>query len=106
MVHELAHQWYGDSVAPETWSDLWLNEGHATWYEWTYGDEFFGGDFEFVARIRGAYEQGDQWCARYGPAASHGGRTCGDGPEPERSAGRGARDPQALSCGNPEASHR
>jgi aminopeptidase N len=70
MVHELAHQWYGDSVAPETWSDLWLNEGHATWYEWTYGDEFFGGDFEFVARIRGAYEQGDQWRARYGPAAS------------------------------------
>ena len=46
MVHELAHQWYGDSVAPESWSDLWLNEGHATWYEWTYGDELFGGDFE------------------------------------------------------------
>jgi aminopeptidase N len=65
----VAHQWYGDSVAPETWSDLWLNAGHATWYEWTYGDEFFGGDFEFVARIRGAYEQGDQWRAQYGPVA-------------------------------------
>ena len=69
MVHELAHQWYGDSVAPETWSDLWLNEGHATWYEWTYGDEVFGGDFELVARIHGAYEQGDQWRAQYGPVA-------------------------------------
>jgi aminopeptidase N len=69
MVHELAHQWYGDSVAPESWSDLWLNEGHATWYEWTYGDEFFGGPFEFVSRIRGAYEQGDVWRAQYGPVA-------------------------------------
>jgi aminopeptidase N len=69
MVHELAHQWYGDSVAPETWSDLWLNEGHATWYEWTFGDQFFGGDFELVARTKGAYEQGDQWRAQYGPVA-------------------------------------
>jgi aminopeptidase N len=69
LIHELAHQWYGDSVAPETWSDIWLNEGHATWYEWTYGDEFFGGDFELVARIRAAYEQGDQWRAQYGPVA-------------------------------------
>ena len=29
MVHELAHQWFGDSVAPRSWSDVWLNEGHA-----------------------------------------------------------------------------
>ena len=43
--------------------------GHATWYEWTYGDELFGGDFELVARIHGAYEQGDQWRAQYGPVA-------------------------------------
>jgi aminopeptidase N len=69
LIHELAHQWYGNSVAPETWSDLWLNEGHATWYEWTYGDEFFGGDFELVQRIRTAYEQGDIWRAQYGPVA-------------------------------------
>jgi aminopeptidase N len=69
LVHELAHQWYGDSVAPETWSDLWLGEGHATWYEWTYGDEFFGGPFELVQRIRTAYEQGDIWRAQYGPVA-------------------------------------
>jgi aminopeptidase N len=69
VVHELAHQWYGNSVAPESWSDLWLNEGHATWYEWTFGDEFFGGPFEFVQRIRTAYEQGDIWRAQYGPVA-------------------------------------
>ena len=39
MVHELAHQWFGDSVSPRTWSDLWLNEGHATWYEALYAEE-------------------------------------------------------------------
>ena len=44
MVHELAHMWFGDDVAPARWSDVWLNEGHATWYEWTYADEFFGVD--------------------------------------------------------------
>jgi aminopeptidase N len=69
LVHELAHQWYGDSVAPESWSDVWLNEGHATWYEWMYGDEFFGGRFEFVQRIHTAYTQGNIWRAQFGPVA-------------------------------------
>ncbi|MFD0471230.1 M1 family aminopeptidase [Nonomuraea thailandensis] len=27
MVHELVHQWFGDSVTPATWQDAWLNEG-------------------------------------------------------------------------------
>ena len=72
MVHELAHQWFGDSVAPEQWSDVWLNEGHATWYEWLYGDEFFldvEPGYDFVPRIREAYSHGDQWRTQYGPVA-------------------------------------
>ena len=39
MVHEMAHMWFGDSVAPYAWSDVWQNEGHATWYQWTFAAE-------------------------------------------------------------------
>ncbi|WP_067505521.1 M1 family metallopeptidase [Actinoplanes sp. TFC3] len=31
LLHEYAHQWFGDSVTPATWRDLWLNEGWATY---------------------------------------------------------------------------
>ncbi|MEV6169134.1 M1 family metallopeptidase [Streptomyces sp. NPDC051954] len=42
LVHELAHQWYGDSVSPKTWRDMWLNEGFATYAEWLYQEDHDG----------------------------------------------------------------
>ncbi|HEY7784535.1 MAG TPA: M1 family metallopeptidase [Pyrinomonadaceae bacterium] len=32
VAHEIAHQWFGDSVTESTWADLWLSEGFATYF--------------------------------------------------------------------------
>ena len=42
LVHELAHQWFGDSVSVGAWSDIWLNEGFATYAELLWVEELYG----------------------------------------------------------------
>jgi aminopeptidase N len=39
VVHELAHQWYGDSVSVHGWKDIWVNEGFARYSQWLWSEK-------------------------------------------------------------------
>lgn len=54
VVHELAHQWFGDSVALRRWSDIWLNEGAATYFEWRWSEATAGASA--ATRLRSMYD--------------------------------------------------
>lgn len=41
-AHEIAHQWFGDSVTESTWSDLWLSEGFATYFAGLFVERYEG----------------------------------------------------------------
>jgi aminopeptidase N len=78
IVHELAHQWYGDLVTPGDWSDLWMSEGMATYVAeatWTAAhgpqsrDRILRGWAHFVGPMR----------ADYGPPASYRPGSFGEG---------------------------
>lgn len=43
VAHELAHQWFGNLVTMDWWSELWLNEGFATWVGWFAIDHLYPG---------------------------------------------------------------
>ncbi|WP_189333594.1 M1 family metallopeptidase [Actinoplanes ianthinogenes] len=74
MNHELAHMWFGDSVAPYEWSNVWQSEGHATWYELTYALEHgqfedYTGYTDLESYFKNVYSKGDQYRKDYGPVA-------------------------------------
>ena len=51
VVHEVAHQWWGNAVTEKDWDDVWLSEGFATYFTHLYTEHFNGRD-AFLRNLR------------------------------------------------------
>jgi aminopeptidase N len=51
VIHEIAHQWFGNAVTESTWDDAWLSEGFATFFSMLFQEHAYGHE-EFVAAIK------------------------------------------------------
>ncbi|MGN9795515.1 M1 family metallopeptidase [Streptomyces sp. OZ13] len=59
LVHELAHQWFGNSVTPASWRDIWLSESFATYAEWMWLAE--AGDTPVRESFEDAFADQENW---------------------------------------------
>jgi aminopeptidase N len=68
LVHEMAHQWYGDEVTPEDWRDVWMNEGMAMYLQGCWQAEQDGVSLDSVMDDYASFE-GSMRSASGPPAA-------------------------------------
>jgi len=69
LVHEMAHQWYGDQVGPCDWRDVWMNEGMATYLQILWEAHLGGRPEDAVMR---AWARGNNALRRqYGPPGDY-----------------------------------
>ena len=57
VAHEIAHQWFGDSVTEASWADLWLSEGFATYFAGLVSEKYDGEEAfqEYMKRTTDTY---------------------------------------------------
>jgi len=56
VIHEIAHQWFGNAVTESDWNDVWLSEGFATYFTLLFIEHAYGRD-EFVAGLRSSADR-------------------------------------------------
>ncbi len=63
LLHEFSHMWFGNSVSPKTWSEIWLSEGAATFFEHYYAFDVLkeGDDPRKVAQDGVKNEKAEKW---------------------------------------------
>ncbi len=69
MIHELAHHWYGDTVSPADWSDVWMNEGMAMYLQWLWEAEENGQPVQDLVDEALSFDQTLR--DEYGPPAAY-----------------------------------
>ena len=69
LVHEMAHQWYGDEITPDDWRDVWMNEGMAMYLQGCWQAEEDGRSVDSVMDEYAAFESALR--AKAGPPAAY-----------------------------------